>query len=167
MDKKELLKKIKSLAEKGVSGEKDTATNFLKKLCVKYNISETELESDIVEKYEIRYKPNEKKLLEQVAYSVLGENLQTYKYKFFRKKVLIVECTLLQSIEIKCKYEHYSRAYKKQLDIFYHAFIMKNYIYPENSESKNSQDLTQEQEAAVKMAHSIEKNEYRKQIGGI
>lgn len=164
MEKKELLKKIKALSEHGIGGEKDNAEKLLSKLLAKYNISEVEIVSDTVNKYEIKYRNSEKQLLEQVAYSVLGENLNTYKYKYLRKKALFVECTLFQSIEIKSKYEHYSRAYRKQLDIFHHAFIIKNNIYPENQKSQ-AKKLSPEEKAALEMSLSIEKNEYRKQIG--
>lgn len=44
--KKELLKKLQALAERGVGGEKESAERKLRELIKKYNIDEAELAED-------------------------------------------------------------------------------------------------------------------------
>ena len=48
LEKTELLKKLKALSDRGVSGEKENATELLKKLMKKYGISEEEIQEDEV-----------------------------------------------------------------------------------------------------------------------
>ena len=48
LEKTELLKKLKALSDRGVSGEKENATKLLKKLMKKYGISEEEIQKDEV-----------------------------------------------------------------------------------------------------------------------
>ena len=57
MDQKkiDLLKKLKTLAEQGIGGEKETAQKKLEQLMQKYNVEEQELSDDVVERYEFRY----------------------------------------------------------------------------------------------------------------
>ena len=56
MDKIELLKKIKALAEQGIDGEKSNATELYNKLLKQYNILETDLNEDTRKEYEYFYK---------------------------------------------------------------------------------------------------------------
>ena len=70
MDQKkiDLLKKLKTLAEQGIGGEKETAQKKLEQLMQKYNVEEQELSDDVVERYEFRYHGEfEKRLLLQVG----------------------------------------------------------------------------------------------------
>jgi len=61
----ELAKKIKALAEKGKDGEKNVAKEKLEKICLKYNISSSELTPSIETKdfYFIIHDSNERDLL--------------------------------------------------------------------------------------------------------
>lgn len=67
--KKQLLNKLKALAERGVGGEKETAQRKLQELMEKYEIDENDLSDDKKEKYQFKYKNEfEKKLIKQIAY---------------------------------------------------------------------------------------------------
>ena len=64
--KKQLLNKLKALAERGVGGEKETAQRKLQELMEKYEIDENDLSDDKKEKYQFKYKNEfEKKLIKQ------------------------------------------------------------------------------------------------------
>jgi len=41
----ERLKKLKALAERGIGGEKENAGQLLEKLCIKYGISQDDIDS--------------------------------------------------------------------------------------------------------------------------
>ena len=65
--KKQLLNKLKALAERGVGGEKETAQRKLQELMEKYEIDENDLSDDKKEKYQFKYKNEfEKKLIKQI-----------------------------------------------------------------------------------------------------
>ena len=53
MNKEELLKKIKALAEAGIGGEKKNAQEMLKKLMKKYKIKEKDIEIESIKKFNI------------------------------------------------------------------------------------------------------------------
>ena len=52
--KKQLLNKLKALAERGVGGEKETAQRKLQELMEKYEIDENDLSDDKKEKYQFK-----------------------------------------------------------------------------------------------------------------
>ncbi len=54
MNKEELIKKIKALADRGVGGEKENAQKLLKELMQKYNINEEEISEDIIKEFDIK-----------------------------------------------------------------------------------------------------------------
>ena len=100
MDQKkiDLLKKLKTLAEQGIGGEKETAQKKLEQLMQKYNVEEQELSDDVVERYEFRYHGEfEKRMLLQVGYKVLGKKIKEKMYEYRRgtgkKTTRIIECT--------------------------------------------------------------------------
>lgn len=53
--KKELLKKLQALAERGVGGEKETAERKLRQLMEKYGIDEMEFAEDKLEEFEFKW----------------------------------------------------------------------------------------------------------------
>lgn len=53
--KKELLKKLQALAERGVGGERETAERKLKELIKKYGIEEEELNEDKIIDFDFKY----------------------------------------------------------------------------------------------------------------
>ena len=161
-DKKNLLAKIKQLAEKGAYGEKANAENLLMKLKTKYGITDIDTEEFIT--CELAYKSTVQRLLiGQVAYAVTGKEGTKYNPK---KRVVKIKCTPAQKIEICEMVKFYLRAYEKDLAIFYRAFIEKNDIYPAECENLKAAELTEENKQMLKLAHAMQKHEYLKAIGG-
>lgn len=137
-DREQLLqkvKKIQALAERGDSGEKESAAAMLERLMKQHGITETELAEDSREMAWFRFKtPLERRLLNQVIYAVTG------RAAFGRvgartnrpRKMLGIECTAAERLEIELSYEFYNAALEKEFDRFYSAFLNKNRIFPEN-----------------------------------
>lgn len=70
----DLAKKIKALAEKGSPGEKENAAKALKKIMLKYGISESQLDDDIEDYRKIKVGSNKLhiRLLTQICYVVFN-----------------------------------------------------------------------------------------------
>lgn len=172
-EKEALLKKLKALAERGESGERENAAAQLEKLLKKYGISEEELERDAEQLCFFKYsQETERRLLMQIVYSVTGKvgggTVGTYTGR--RRKKVSVKCTAAQKIEIEALYAFYKVAFEKELETFYSAFYMKNNIYPppELAAGKSFWELTEEErERSLKasmMASGMEKHNFRKQL---
>lgn len=137
-DREQLLqkvKKIQTLAERGDRGEKESAAALLERLMKQYGITETEIAEDRRGIAWFRFKtPLERKLLGQIIYAVTGRVgsgcVGTYTNR--TRKMLGIECTAAERLEIKFSFEFYNAALEKELDRFYSAFINKNNIFPEN-----------------------------------
>lgn len=100
-DKEALLLKIKALADRGVGGEAETAAILLDRLMAKYGITEEDLSGEIMEIHEFRYsKPFEDKLIDQIAYMVIGK-YESFRYTHSKAKVRLVKCTKAQQIEMR------------------------------------------------------------------
>lgn len=79
--KKELLKKLQALAERGVGGERETAERKLKELNKKYGIEEEELNEDKIIDFDFKYHSEwEKKLLRQLFYKMFGKAYREKNY---------------------------------------------------------------------------------------
>lgn len=88
MDQKkiDLLKKLKTLAEQGVGGEKETAQKKLKQLMQKYDVEE-ELSDETEEKYEFTFHGEfERRLLLQVGYKILGKKIKEKMYEYKKRR---------------------------------------------------------------------------------
>lgn len=140
----ELAKKLKALAEKGVDGEKENAQNKLELIMKKYGISTEDIEDE--HKFMVWYKvkSTERKLFEQVATSVFGSEFDMYTNRN-KTGYLGIEGSGSDHIQFEFKYEMYVKAYRKQLDVFFTAFVMRNNIYAKNGEKKDWSELSDEE----------------------
>lgn len=170
-DKTELLKKIKKLAENGINGEKDNAQKILENIMKKYNITDEDLSEDLIKEFDIcvnRNKIFEEELFHQICYSVFGnidECKQVYYYTHNKTKSSVT-CTNAEFIEIEAKFDHYKRVLKKQLQLFYSAFVQAEEIFPPDNlvKEKISRDLTEEDMKVLSLAEKLDKHSYIKQI---
>lgn len=134
----ERIKRIKALAEKGVGGEKETAQATLKRLMKKHNITEYDLSEEVTELEWFRYKDKaEFRLLCQIMYMVTGDG-ETWRNKDKRYKLVACYCTKAEKIEIQANFDFYMRAMRKEMSIFFDAFMQKNNLFPEKAKNKES-----------------------------
>ena len=142
---KELIKKIKALAEGGTGGEKKNAEALLNKLMKKYNISYDEIDDDIVEEEAFKYRDQQQKiLLIQVIYKVTNEKGKSWTYKN-KRNTLFAKVTKAQKIEIECFYDWYKRQWIKERDLFFSAFIQKHSIFGKLKDGESGKELSDEE----------------------
>lgn len=154
--KKELLKKLQALAERGVGGEKETAERKLRQLMEKYGIDEMEFAEDRLEEFEFKYKnAQEEQLIRQLLYKMFGAEWRSksYTYRFGKgsKSIQGVECTRAEGIQLQIEYEFYKDLWQQEMQLFYNAFIQKHRLFslrPEDTKG-NDKPLTPEQRAEM------------------
>ena len=141
--KKQLLNKLKALAERGVGGEKETAQRKLQELMEKYEIDENDLSDDKKEKYQFKYKNEfEKKLIKQIAYRTFkkewSERMYTYSRGRGKRSIMLIECTKAEEIQLRIEYEFYKDLWKEEAEFLFNVFIQKHRIFdPEGSCKKD------------------------------
>lgn len=158
------LAKIKALADRGVGGEKENAEALLARLLAKYNIQESDLLDDVVESHEFSYYGIKgRELFNQIVYAVIGEGYTIQKYTYKRNcNTRFVRCTKAQAIEIKEMFEFYRYHLDQGIDLYFSAFIQKEYIFPEGSHSDG--ELTEEDKKMLQLARHLDKHERRLMI---
>ena len=120
-DREQLLqkvKKIQALAERGDRGEKESAAALLERLMKQYGITESELSEHRRERAWFRFKtPLERKLLNQVIYTVTGRIAYSCvgRYTNRPRKMLGIDCTAAERLEIEISFEFYNAALEKEL----------------------------------------------------
>lgn len=151
MDKIDLLKKLKTLAERGVGGEKVNAAKQLEKLMKKYGITEEQISDDVVEVCWFKCGNDFTWLITQIIFKVTGECGSYYTNKFKRGQ-RGYELTKAQYIEASFLFDSHLRNYKKELATFKHAYIIANDIFPDGDGVGVSESTKEEREAARKAA---------------
>ncbi len=145
-DKVKLLQKIKTLVERGVDGEKESAERFLSRLMKKYGITQKDLSDEKTELQWFRYHDDlQHRLLRQIIYMIMGD---IDHYKAGRHKLVGVYCTPYEHLEIEANYEFFKNAIKQEIEVFYTAFCQKNRLFPpkEKSRQKTPNDEITEKE---------------------
>lgn len=169
MDKLELIKKIKALAEQGTGGEKFNAQQKLEELMKKYDISNDDLAVDILKDFNFNVKREiDKKLLSQILYSVCGD-IDERKGVYHCGKKFFIRCTDAEFLEIDAKFDFYKKEYEKQAKLFYRAFIQANSIFPPKGLIREDHDFggwTSEDYKVSVMALGIDKSNFYKRIEG-
>lgn len=172
MNAEELIAKVKALAEEGVAGEKENAKVLLEKLCRKHNIKLSEIDDSSILKFDVNFGSKyEKRLLNQVFYSVVGdidENKGFYTY-IHRHRKGCLECTKAEFIEIQAKFNFYKYHLEKDMKLFYDAFVQRNNIYPPDEKCKPREEkthffLTDDELKILSMCKGLEKHNYNLQI---
>ena len=167
-DKQELMRKVKALAEQGYGGEAENAKRLLQKLIDQYGPLDIETETKR-ERHEFRYHDEmERRLLTQILYAVTnGSDIYTLAMK--RKiKMLGVYCTEREALEIDAQFAFYNAHMKKEMEIFLHAFIQMNNIFPKDCKHLHLHELDKDEIKKLKrmmsMMEGMEVAEYRQRL---
>lgn len=159
----ELAKKLKSLSERGVGGEKENAEAQLKKLMAKHGITMDEIEGEKLERKFIKISTDQQKLFFQVAYSVRKE-VRGYKCKGGYN----VQMTASEFLEVQSKFDFFWKTWNEELEIIYAAFVQANKIFHPEGKTENIDEMKAEDLKKtlriVKMAHSIGSSGYLKTL---
>ena len=168
----ERIKAVRNLAERGDRGEKESAAAMLDRLMEKYGITETELAEERREIAWFRYKtPLEHRLLLQVIYAVTGRAAFgcVGKHTNRPRKMVGIECTTAERLEIEFSFDFYKAAFEKELERFYMAFLQKNRIFPDKPIDDvtkiGEMDLEEIQRLSMMMA-GMEEHIRRKMLQG-
>lgn len=162
MDEKTInkIKKLQALAERGVGGEKETAQKKLQEMLAKNGIdSPEELEQEEIEFTLFSYKgEHEETLLHQCIYKVMTASNKPdfYRRRGTRQKVGIY-CTKAQKIEIELEFEFYRNLFNEQLELFMHAFIQAQGIFPLDAPHGNYDEFSEEDMKIAFMASGIDR----------
>lgn len=145
----EFLKKLQTLAERGVGGEKLGAQRKLEELLKKYNIEEKDISDDKQEEFEFKFStPFEKKLLYQLFYKIVPEyQSKVYKYIYGKgsRSICGIKCTKSEGLQIQIEYDFYRELWKEEEDFFFKCFIQKHGIFGKSSTEENKTKLTKEE----------------------
>ena len=150
-DQKERLKKLYALALRGVGGEKEQAQALLEKLLKKYAMSLDELDEEKIIEYHLTYHGKEqRKLLIQTVYKVLGDTSSMFGLCYSAsgrecRTVLGVRCTEAQKIEIEFLFDFYTRVWEKERAALLEAFIQKHDIFGRLKEGEKARELSTEE----------------------
>lgn len=150
---KELLKKIKALADSGSTpGERAAAARKLAQLLEQSGIDVSELLEEEPQFYHLVIKGRmtdiEFKLAVQVYGHIIDQSskLRIHYYDKKRRKDLGYFATPLQHLRMQILFPHYLQAFRDQLEQFMTAFIHANHIFPETPGKKDDrEDLTDEE----------------------
>jgi hypothetical protein len=154
--KKELLKKLQALAERGVGGEKETAERKLRELMKKYGIDEINFSEDKLEEFEFKYSnPQEEQLIRQLFFKMFGQDWRSKSYTYRcgkgSKSIRGIECTKAEGVQLQIEYEFYKQLWQEEMKLFWNAFIQKHRIFSMRPEDTKGSDkpLSPEERAEV------------------
>lgn len=159
-DKKELIKKLQALAERGVGGEKEGAQKKLAQLMEKYNINETDLSDDQLREHKWKYHTEfQKRLLYQVMYKIIGKDFLDKAYRYINgkgsKSIFCMKCTDSEATQISVEYDFYCQTWQEEQDFFFNCFIQKHKIFPMDNNKKfdrEQKEMSLEDAARMEMA---------------
>ena len=172
------LAKMKALADGGVGGERENAARLLEDVARRYGVDLSALNGEELEKrhdYDIK-RGWRLDLFRQLVclarleiYGSLDvDHLQLYTRKMGNRVLgTYCKCTDAQWLELMAKYTVLERDYKRQLGLFFRAFLEANDLLldapcPHTPTKKELEDAL----AAMQMSTGIQKSQLRKQIEG-
>jgi len=125
----EKLRKIQALAERGNAGEKESAKNKLDQLLKEYGLTLDDITSSETEFAPFSYKNKlEKRLILQIHSHVVDSTTSSYYERKGSKKIEF-KLTPSQSAEIKMLFSIYRKAFKKEVEMLFSAFVHKHNIF--------------------------------------
>lgn len=140
---KDLAKKLRALADRGVDGEKINAEIKLTALLAKHGLSIADLDDDRVNHEQFIYKNGQAIILSHVIWRTMPD-VKIWGSKR-KRNAFIIECTHAQKIEILALFDFYRKAYLKELKIFNKAFILKNDLATNPKEGEQIPEMSNEE----------------------
>lgn len=136
----EMARKLKMLAEKAEGGEKEAATNKLKRFCQKHDLNEDEYSTERI-KVSVAYKnPEERSLLSNVMCMVMEtDNVKGSD----ENNTFVFQCSPYQFDLIKDAYSYYRTLYREYCEAVLIAMVTKNEII--NTKKNNGKPFSMEE----------------------
>jgi len=160
-NKLNLLKKLSKLADGGIDGEKENATERLEFLMKKYGITSDMLQDEIKKEREITIQKEQSQFFYQIVCSVCGRQPMYFNKADIKKKKtrVYIEVSDIDFIEISEKFYFYWDKYQEDLNLFYSAFIQKNHLYTKTSQEdieRANQNFDKDRERIIKLSKMME-----------
>ena len=165
----ELAKKLKALADRGIGGEKQNAQIMLERLCQKHGILISDIEGEIVNKYYLTYTNANRDLFFQLLAHVGITEVFSVRRRGSKKALneVAIYTTVSLYLEFEAKSAFYFREYKKQMDLFYKAFIDANDLY-RTTNPISIHDLSEKEKRELwqvaKISEGIERAQFHTQL---
>lgn len=162
------IRKVKRLAEDGIEGEKEAAKARVEELMQRYNITDEDLEED--KEYLRTYfidgvfcwklfmqiaivKFGVKKMLNLNKMRVPREHREVFNTIASGKKYNVaILCTAAQFIELTAYYEIVQRGLEEQAEAFFFAFLDRNQLLAQASESDKNKEISEKEAEMVRRA---------------
>ncbi len=164
------LKKLLTLAERGVQGEAENARRLLEKLCKEYGISI----DDILDENKVDYyifDIGRNKMYENLFFHCYFKiaNINRIAYKKVSRTSVAVEMTAMQYAELVSLFEWHKANFIKDLEDVKNnlllAYCRKHHLYSD-VESDNNRELTADEKRRLlkimMMQESLNDNQYHK-----
>lgn len=157
--------KIKTLADRGIGGEKLNAIDLLNKFLAKHGLSYDNIHSIVEYKewYKFSYVGGE--WVEDLLFQIYGEVLDTHKLEYKRNKTnrqIWFELTPSEFAEITIKFDVYKKQYKIEQEKLFIAFCNANKIYPETPKQDLIEDDDLRPLTKEEVKHHLEMERKRK-----
>lgn len=123
------IRKVLSLAENGVAGEKDNAQRILQKLLDKYGLSMSDIieeSQDIVVAWYNYKDRHHKDLLMYCVATVTNKTVTSWVPRHGHAKKLAFKLVAGDHLEVAAMYEYYKKLWNDELKTFYKAFVGKH-----------------------------------------
>lgn len=130
---RDLLRKVRALAEQGAPGEREAAQARLEALIQKYGLTDDVFVDDEetlirhIFTYKGRY---EKQLLTQIACKICPEHkMMRYTRGKGARTEAFIDCTKAKGIQIGIEFDFYKAVWAEEVGIFFKAFIQKHALF--------------------------------------
>jgi len=145
------LAKLLALARQGIDGERVNAQEVLDRLLTEHGLRVSDIEGDEEREFSFRYTDKwDRKLAIQTVCRVLQRRTGLYSYG--RSKAFYATMTVAQSLEVDLTLNVYRKAFEKERERLWLAFIQKHRLFPPSpgeDEDPNEPELTREEAAAL------------------
>ena len=164
----DLIRKVKALADKGVGGEKINAEALLKKLMLKYGLTEDDIMSEKLIQFRISTpkKGHLQSLFIQILHACGYDENGSFHLVGGNSKEWIFEAPISTKIDFLERWEFYRAHYLEDLDTFFLAFLYKNKLLCDSGkdDSKPDQKTINKHLKAQKMLFGLDQHVLNKAI---
>lgn len=166
----EKLKKIKSLADKGVAGEAIAAQAQLEKLLAKHNLTIQDLFNE--ERKERKFKVNkaDQLIFNQVCLSIIGNRAKETWHYVGESRIKHMNITDVEFIDISQQFDFHRKQFekekKKMIDKLENAYVYKHDLFNcDKSDTPSESKMTiEEYYEIMAMKNRLEDVTFRKQL---
>lgn len=164
----DLIRKVKALADSGVGGEKTNAEALLRKLMVKYGLSEADITSGNTIEFSVKapQKGHMRQLFIQILHKCGYEPDGAFCLVTASKTEWTFRATLSTKIDFLERWNFYKAHFIEDLDTFFLAFLYRNHLMIDShgDEIKPDEETLRKHRKALNMHVGLEQHKFHKAI---